>query len=31
MVKIFTEVVVAPDADEDAVAVFAPKKICVFW
>jgi phosphoribosylaminoimidazolecarboxamide formyltransferase/IMP cyclohydrolase len=26
MVKIFTEVVVAPDADEDAVAVFAAKK-----
>jgi len=26
MVKIFTEVVIAPDADEDAVAVFAAKK-----
>ena len=26
MAKIFTEVVVAPDADEDAVAVFAAKK-----
>ena len=26
MVKIFTEVVVAPDADEDAIAVFAKKK-----
>jgi phosphoribosylaminoimidazolecarboxamide formyltransferase/IMP cyclohydrolase len=26
MVKIFTEVVIAPDADEDAIAVFAAKK-----
>ena len=26
MVKVFTEVVIAPDADEDAVAVFAAKK-----
>ena len=26
MVKIFTEVVIAPDADEDAIAVFAEKK-----
>jgi phosphoribosylaminoimidazolecarboxamide formyltransferase / IMP cyclohydrolase len=26
MVKIFTEVVIAPDADEDAIAIFAKKK-----
>ena len=26
IVEVFTEVVIAPDADEDAIAVFAAKK-----
>jgi phosphoribosylaminoimidazolecarboxamide formyltransferase/IMP cyclohydrolase len=29
--QVFTEVVVAPEADEDAVAVFAPRRTCACW
>jgi phosphoribosylaminoimidazolecarboxamide formyltransferase / IMP cyclohydrolase len=29
--EIFTEVVIAPEADEDAAAVFAKKKTCASW